>query len=99
MNKLRFNTGYQINLAAGNYPDTLIPNYWELKQGIKSAPVIITTDSTTAGRATITGAVNMYSCSYIYFINIDINSAFDPLHFELCNFMLIRGWYEDIWLY
>jgi hypothetical protein len=85
--------GYQINLAPGNYPTELIPNYWEQKRGSASAPVIITTDPALTGRAVIQDAVNMFDCSYIYFINLDIVSRNDPMHLESCDHMLFRKMY------
>lgn len=69
----------------------MIPNYFELRQGVREAPLIITTDTTTPGMARLLSPVNMYDCSFIYFINIAIVSQFDPLHFELCDYMLLRN--------
>lgn len=69
----------------------MIPNYFEQRQGVREAPLIITTDPTTPGTAILLSPVNMYNCSFIYFINMAIVSRFDPLHFELCNYMLLRN--------
>lgn len=86
--------GYQINLAPGSYDPSLLPNYWENRRGSQASPIIITTDTGAgAGSATLGTGINMFQCSFIYFVNIRIVSPFDPMHFEQCSYILVRGRY------
>jgi len=38
---LALTTGVRINLVAGTYPESIVPNYWEARHGTLAAPVII----------------------------------------------------------
>nr|MCU0481696.1 right-handed parallel beta-helix repeat-containing protein [Anaerolineae bacterium] len=80
--------GYQLNLAEGTYPESLIPTYWESRYGTAEAPIIIQ----GAGMfATILMAnINVYDTHYIYFLDLGISYGSDAFHCELCQYLLIR---------
>ena len=81
------------------------PGYWSNKLGTQSAPIIITTDTgamdtngTTAGTmsAALIAGVNMFNCSYIYFLNLQVYDSYITYHFATCNNILVRNKYGPV---
>ena len=83
-------TGVRINLVAGTYPESIVPNYWEARHGTLAAPVIIRA-ADGAGTARLP-TVNVFDCSFLYFDGLDISSGGgDVLHFDACSHILVRN--------
>jgi hypothetical protein len=81
--------GYRINLAAGVYPESAVPNYWEGRRGTASAPVIVRA-ADGAGTARLP-AVNVFDCHHLAFEGLEISAGGgDVLHFERCSRILLR---------
>lgn len=83
-------SGYQINILPGTLTTADMPNYWENRHGTANFPIIFQSYSETA---TLTGDINMFNCSYVYFINLNITPepARDVFHCEQCSYILLRG--------
>ena len=81
--------GVRINLAAGAYPESAVPNYWESRHGSFAAPVIVRA-ADGAGTARLP-AVNVYDCRFLYLEGLSITAGGgDVLHLEACTNVLIR---------
>lgn len=81
--------GVRINLVAGTYAESLVPNYWENRLGTLSAPIIVRA-ADGAGTARLP-AVNVFGCRHLYFEGLDISArGGDVLHFEACSHILLR---------
>jgi Right handed beta helix region len=91
-NSTTLTTGYRFNLMNGNYGNDELPNYWELKTGTATAPIILTPAS---GQSTVKFVrdINMANVSYFYLIGLEITPAGggDAFHCENCNNILVRG--------
>jgi len=85
-------TGYKIQLVAGDYPESSIPNYWESRYGTAQFPVIIQS-ADGRGRANLLGDINAFDLRYFYLIDFDIlpSPAGDAFHCEQCDHLLMRG--------
>lgn len=82
-------TGFRINLVAGTYTESIVPNYWESRHGTAAAPVILQA-ADGAGTARLP-SINMYDCQYVYMIGLHLSAGGgDVLHLELCEHILIR---------
>lgn len=89
-------TGYRIWLLPGDYADDDIPDWWESRYGTTNCPVII---QSFAGRhkARLHGFPDVYDCSYLYFIDVDIltqlasSGGGNTLHLASCHHILVRG--------
>jgi hypothetical protein len=69
-----------------------MPSYWELRHGTVQAPIVIqAADGPRSAR--LEGDVNMFDCSYVYFIDLDVvpSPPGDALHYEQCDHILLRG--------
>jgi len=92
-NRVPINTpltsGFRINLVAGTYPESAVPNYWESRHGTATAPVILQA-ADGAGTARLPN-INMFDCQYVYMIGLHLSAGGgDVLHLEACEFILIR---------
>lgn len=85
-------TGYRFNLMNGTYTTDQLPNYWELKEGTASFPIILRA-ATSQTAVKFTRDINMANVSYFYLIGIEISPAGggDAFHCEGCDHLLIRG--------
>lgn len=82
-------SGWRIQLVAGDYPASTLPNYWEARHGTQAAPVILNSaDGVLAAK--LHGNLNIYDVEHLYLIGLDIDNAGDVLHCEKCNSLLIR---------
>ena len=86
--------GYRINLLPGNYGTNHLPNYWELKKGTATAPIIIQA-ANGYGTVNFTRDINMAGVSYFYLIGVDIKNKLDDgfgdaFHCEQCDHILLR---------
>ena len=88
-------SGYRINLLAGTYTADHLPNYWELKRGTASAPIIL---QAVDGYGTVSFArdINMANVSYFYLLSVEIKNRTtegygDAFHGEGCDHILLRG--------
>jgi hypothetical protein len=82
--------GFQINLTAGVYPESAVPNYWESRYGTRAAPVIIQAVD-GAGSARLP-ALNVYDCRHLYLVGLDVSAGGgDVLHLDSCASVLLRG--------
>lgn len=87
--------GYRINLLSGTYTTDHLPNYWELKRGTSSTPIILQS-ADGYGSVFFTRDINMANVSYFYLLGIDIknktNEGYgDAFHCESCDHILLRG--------
>ena len=85
-------SGRKIMLAAGNYPESSLPNYLERRYGTFNFPIIFQS-ADGRGSAVLQGDLNIFDCRYLYLIDLTIRPvpAGDTLHFELCQNILMRG--------
>jgi hypothetical protein len=85
-------TGYRIALVPGTYDTTLLPNYWEDKQGTFAAPILLTA-ADGAGTVTLTRDLNIANVSYFYLVDLAIipSGGGDVVHCERCDHFLIRN--------
>ena len=85
-------TGYEIQLLPGEYAESAIPHYMELRYGSAAAPIVFRAAS-GPGTATLRADLNIANVAYLYFIDLDIVPApsADVFHCESCDHILIRG--------
>ena len=82
-------TGFRINLVAGTYPESSVPNYWESRRGTVTAPVIVRA-ADGPGTARLP-AINVFNCRRLYLEGLDISAGGgDVAHFEACTHVLLR---------
>ena len=82
-------TGFRINLVAGTYPESSVPNYWEGRRGTVTAPVIVRA-ADGPGTARLP-AINVFNCRRLYLEGLDISAGGgDVAHFEACTHVLLR---------
>jgi uncharacterized protein (TIGR03437 family) len=88
--------GYRIKLAAGVYPPSTIPSYFELRYGAPQSPVIIQS-ADGRGAAVVTAFMNIFDCRYLYLIDLKVapDSAPNALHLDRCDHVLLRGMTMD----
>jgi hypothetical protein len=85
--------GYQINLVAGTYTASHLPNFWQLRFGSQEAPIIIKAID-GKGTAIITDSVHVTQSQYVYFLGVDIELAYgDQYGFQCkdCDHVLLRN--------
>ena len=81
--------GVRINLVAGTYPESAVPNYWESRHGTPAAPVIIRA-ADGAGTALLP-AMNVFDCRHLYLEGLHLSAGGgDVLHLEACSHVLVR---------
>ncbi len=84
--------GYRVNLVAGSYPESSLPNYLEGRYGTFQFPIIIRAVD-GRGTAVLQGDLNIFDCRYLYLLDFTIRPApaGDTLHLERCDHVLMRG--------
>lgn len=82
-------TGYRMQLVAGMYPPSGLPNYWENRQGSREWPIILNAVDGT-GTAEIQGNLNVYDVDYLYLLGVAVRNDGDVFHCELCDYLLFR---------
>jgi len=84
--------GFRIKLAAGVYPPSAVPGYFELRYGTPQAPIIIQS-AEGRGAAVVTAFMNIFDCRYLYLIDLKVapDSAPNVLHLDRCDHVLLRG--------
>ena len=82
--------GFQINLAAGTYPESAVPLYWESRHGTQAAPVILKAiDGDGTARLP---TLNIYDCRHLRLIGLDVTAGGgDVVHLDSCSHVLLRG--------
>ena len=83
-------SGYRILLAAGDYPDSSFPLYWEARYGTFEFPIIIQS-ADGPGLARLLGFVNVFDTRYLYLLDLAFATEGDVFHCEQCNHLLMRG--------
>lgn len=83
-------TGIQINLKAGTYPVSSLPNYWENKHGTFNAPIILRAIDGD-GTVNFLSDINAFSLTYFYVIGVRISNNADAFHAERCSHVLLRN--------
>lgn len=82
--------GVRINLVAGTYAESVVPNYWERRLGTAAAPVIIRA-ADGAGSAKLP-ALNIFGCTHLVLDGLDVSArGGDVLHLEACTNVLVRN--------
>ncbi len=82
-------SGYRIMLAAGVYPEDIVPVYWESRFGTFAAPIII--QSADGPGAAILPGLSFANVRYLYLIGLHMRAgADDVLHCERCDHFLVR---------
>ncbi|KAI9034601.1 pectin lyase fold/virulence factor [Hyaloraphidium curvatum] len=82
-------TGYRINLLPGTYGEGQVPTFMENAHGTYRFPVVIRGE--TLGTVTLTRDLNLFNCRYLYIMDLALRTQGDSLHFELCDFVLLRN--------
>lgn len=88
-------TGYRIQLAAGDYPESSIPAYLDRRHGTFQFPVILNSANGPLA-ARMHGYLNVHDCTYLYIIGLDLVT--DPgyggggnvIHYDSCTHCLLR---------
>jgi hypothetical protein len=83
--------GYEIVLQPGEYGETAIPHYMELRYGSAAAPIVWRA-ANGPGTATLRAGLNIANVAYLYFVDLDIvpAPAADVFHCEACDHILLR---------
>jgi len=81
--------GIRVRLAAGNYPESSLPNYWENRTGTANTPIIFQAE---AAGVIFQGDINLFNGNYIYFVgfNVTPQPVGDAFHCERCSYILLR---------
>ncbi len=91
-NSTTLTQGYRFNLMNGDYGEEELPNYWELKFGTASFPIIL---RAAPGQTSVRFVrdINMANVKYFYLIGVTIapTGGGDAFHCESCDHLLIRG--------
>lgn len=87
-------TGYRIQLAAGEYAESTFPVYWEDRHGTAQFPIILNS-ADGVGAARLTGSLNVFNVDYLYLLGIAIQTSNDVFHCERCRYLLIRNVHMD----
>ncbi|HWI16426.1 MAG TPA: right-handed parallel beta-helix repeat-containing protein [Vicinamibacterales bacterium] len=84
--------GYEIVLLPGEYPESAIPVYMELRYGSATAPIVFRA-ANGPGTAILRAGLNIANVAYLYMIDLDIvpTPAADVYHCELCDHILLKG--------
>ena len=83
-------TGYRIQLVAGDYPESSFPEYWEDRHGTAQFPIILqAADGPRTAR--LLADLNLYNLRYLYLLDLHIQHTNDVLHCERCDHLLIRN--------
>lgn len=83
-------TGYRIQLVAGDYPESSFPEYWEDRHGTAQFPIIMqSADGSRTAR--LLADLNLYNLAYFYLLDLHIQHSSDVLHCEQCDHLLIRN--------
>ena len=81
--------GFQINLTAGTYAESAVPNYWENRHGTQSAPIVL--EAIDGDGTAHLPNMNVYDCRHLYLLGLDVSSGGgDVLHLDSCSFVLLR---------
>jgi len=82
---------FHIQLVAGTYPRTSMPNYWERRYGTSGAPVVIQA-ADGSRTAHLQGDVNMFDTRYVSLIGLDVtpDPPGDVIHCEQCQSLTIH---------
>ena len=65
--------GVRINLVAGTYPDSAVPNFWESRHGTFTAPVIIRA-ADGAGTARLP-SLNIFDCRHLHLVGLEVTAG------------------------
>lgn len=73
-----------IQITPGSVAAGDLPNYWEHRWGTIATPIVL---NAARGAHTVTfmAGVNLYDVAHVTFTGVDIISAGDPFHCELCS--------------
>ena len=84
--------GYEVRLLPGEYAESAIPHYMELRYGAPGAPIVFRAANGT-GTAIFRAGLNIANVAYLYFIDLDIipQPAADVFHCESCDHILLRN--------
>ena len=80
----------RINLSAGAYGESFVPNYWERRYGTAAAPIVI---HAADGRGTVTlPNMNIFDCRHLVLDGLELTAGGgDVLHLEACTHVLVRN--------
>ncbi|MBI1297050.1 hypothetical protein GC175_19015 [bacterium] len=87
-------TGYRIQLVAGDYTIENFPVYWENRHGTTNFPIILNSVD-GVGAARLNGYVNVYDVHALYLIGLEIRNQGDVFHCEQCTYLLLRSLHLD----
>lgn len=65
--------GVQINLAAGTYPESAVPHFWESRHGTFTAPVIIRA-ADGPGTARLP-SLNFFDCRHLHLVGLEVTAG------------------------
>ncbi|MFN8446162.1 MAG: GDSL-type esterase/lipase family protein [Caldilineaceae bacterium] len=84
------NTGYRIQLVAGDYPESSFPEYWEDRHGTAQFPIMLqAADGPRTAR--LLADLNLANVSYFYILDLTIQHGSDVVHCERCDHLLLRN--------
>ena len=81
--------GVRINLVAGVYAESAVPNYWEGRHGSHASPVIIKA-ADGPGTARLP-ALNIFDCHFLYLEGLEVTAGGgDVVHVDSCSHVLLK---------
>jgi hypothetical protein len=83
-------TGYRINLMAGDYPESVYPQYWEDRHGTYDFPIILASADGPGAARLLGNMVNVFDVDYLYLLGLRLENEGDVFHCEQCRHLLIR---------
>ncbi len=79
-----------IMVAPGTYTESMLPNYWEDRQGTPTAPIVIQAAGSPRS-ATFTAGINMFNVDHLRFNGLNIDTPGDVFHCEQCTNVTISN--------
>ena len=85
--------GVRIQIAAGRYDASDLPNYWERRYGTADAPIVLAGEPGDRGAVELSGGLNVFDTSHLTVMDLTVRPepAGDAFHCELCDHLVLRN--------
>lgn len=85
--------GVRIQLAAGRYEASELPNYWESRHGTADAPIVLRGDPEDRTAVELAGSLNVFDTSHLAVLDLTVRPepAGDAFHCEQCDHLVLRN--------
>lgn len=83
----------RIQIAAGRYDASDLPNYWERRYGTADAPIMLAGKLRDRGAVEFSGGLNVFDTSHLTVMDLTVRPepAGDAFHCELCDHLVLRN--------